>query len=357
MGNVEPLAKTRSNKKAQRRAQAQNRQKNEEEDERTCTAIHELERSLEEFRKKNDLIAGDLKCFVHDLTHETTWLSSTEEWEREDKEWEQGETATLRDNLKEASERRNFCNSTFVQQFLQQRGMSLERMSDIEIDYYLHKKLLEIEVEQSKKVRRRYERIKNHDKSVRDLLKDIELSEKLITRRITTYEEIVEGLKRLGVDRTKLDVLQEQVGKVKTTLQEYTKVKKDCVNVQKEGQRRLQEKRRQVERLHEQFGEFTSNVTSTEREARRNLEGTESVLKLMLFAVVTGAVIGTAIVPTVIGTILGGFVGGAGGLVYGLWTDKEQLQAELQESKETSQRLVQSCREILARVNEKDDEV
>ena len=94
-----------------------------------------------------------------------------------------------------------------------------------------------------------------------------------------------------------------------------------------------------------------------EREARRKVDETESVLKIMLFAVVTGAVIGTAIVPSVIGTILGGFVGGAGGLVYGLWTDKERLKAELQESKETIQRLVQSCRQILARVNEKGDEV
>ena len=323
----------------ERRARAQNRKKIEDDDERAEFAIRHLEKSIKEFKQDNETIVEDHRSFVKELTQEKNWLSSTMEWEREDEEWRQGETATTLDNLKEATEAGNFHSSRFVQNFFQQKHMSLDSMGDIEIEYHLCRELLQIEVDRSKIVRGRHGKRKEHDKRVKYLLKEIEHSENLIRKRIKTYEEITEGLKRLGVDQSKLNKLDEEVENVKTTLQECTKARKDCAKVYENGNRNLQQSRYKVEIMLRSFGNFMSHVRHMEEQLRSREEEAKSLLENIMTGAAYGASVGNKILP-IIGYIPGGVVGGIGGLIKGLFEDREHLRRQLQDSIDNNRRMI-----------------
>ena len=340
----------------ERRARGQNRKKIEDDDERAYFAIKHLEKSIKEFKQENERIAEDHRSFVNELTDEKNWLSDRKDWEREDEVWRQGEAATRQENLKEAIEAGNFHSSRFVQNFFQQKRMLLEEMTTIEIEYHLHRELLEIEVERSKIVKVRHVKRKEHDKRVKDLLKEIEHSENLIRKRVETYEEITEGLKRLGVDQTKLDKVDEEVENVKTTLHECTKARKECAKVYDNGNRNLQQSRHKVQEMLTSFRNFTSHVKRMEEQLRRSQEEEESLLAKMMKGAAYGAYVGDQILP-IIGYIPGGVIGGVGGLIKGLFEDKEHLSRQLQESIDNSKRMIRNCGEILERADKESEEL
>ena len=340
----------------ERRARAQNRRKIEDDDERAEFAIKHLEKSLKEFKQYNETIAADHISFVKALTREKDWLSDTKEWEREDEEWRQGEDATKRDNLKKAIEAGNFRASRFVQDFFQKEDMSLDSMSIIDIEYHLHRELLQIELVHSKTVRDHHGERKEHDKRVKHLLKEIEYSENLTRKRIKTYEEITEGLKRLGVDQSKLDKLDKEIENVKTTLQECTEARKDCAKVYENGYHNLQQSKVQVQKLVASFGQFVTHVRRMEEQVRSREEEARTLLDKVVAGAAYGADVGHRMFP-IIGYIPGGIIGGVGSLIRGLFEDNERLKRQLQENIDNCKRMTRNCEEILVRADKERDEL
>jgi hypothetical protein len=337
----------------ERRARAQTRQKIEDDDERAEFAIRHLEKSVKEFKQYNQQIAEDHRSFTNELTQERDWLSGRKEWEEEDEKWRQGEMATTLDNLKEATEAGNFHSSEFVQQFFQKKRLSLDNMSTIDIEYHMHREVLQIEVERSKTVRSRHGKRYEHDQHVKDLLKEIEISENLIRKRIKTYDQITEGLRRLGIDESKLNKLDEEVDNVKTTLHECTKARKDCAEVYENGHRNLQQSKRQVQKLLMSFGNFTTRARRMEEQLRIE----ESLLLESIKAgVAYGADRGHYYFPYV-GYIPGGIVGGVGGLIRGLFEDRMRLRRQLQDNIDNSRRMIRNCKEIIARADQESAEL
>ena len=339
-----------------RRARAQSRKNIEDDDENARLAIHHLEKSIKEFEQVNKAIAEDHRSFVNDLAKEKDWLSSTKEWDREDEEWRQGEMATRLYNLKEATKAGNFHSLRFVQDFFQQKHMSLDRMGNIEIECHLYREVLQIEMERSKIVRGHHRKRKEHDKRVNDLLKEIEDLENLIRKRVRVYEEITEGLKQLGVEQTKLNELDEEMEKVKTTSHECTKTRKDCTKVYETGNRNLQQSRYQVQELLRSSRNFISHVEHMEEQLKSQQEAQESLLAKMMTGALYGASVGNQFIP-VIGIIPGGIIGGVGSLIKGLFKDNERLTRQLQDSIENNRRMIQNCGEILTRANTERDEL
>jgi chromosome segregation ATPase len=340
----------------ERRARTQNRQKIEYDDKNAEFAIRHLEKSIKEFKQYNQQIAEDHRSFTNELTQERDWLSGRKEWEEEDEEWRQGEMATTLANLKEAIEAGNFQSSRFVQQFFQQKRMSLDSMSTMDIEYHLHRELLQIEVERSKTVRGRHGKRKEHDKHVKYLLKEIEKSENLIRKRIKAYDQITEGLRRLGIDESKLNKLDEEVENVKTTLHECTKARKDCEKVYENGRHNLQQSKVKVEKLLASFGNFTTHVRRMEEQLRSEEEAAKSLMESIMEGAANGADIGNRFFP-IIGYIPGGIIGGVGGLIKGLVEDRERLRRELQENLDNSRRMIRNCEEILARADQESAEL
>ena len=341
----------------ERRARAQNRHKIEDDDKRAEFAIQHLEKSIKEFKQYNEQIAEDHRGFVKELTQEKDWLTGTKESEEEeDEEWRQGEKATTLDNLKEAIEAGNFHSSGFVQHFFQQKSMLLDSMSPIEIEYHLHREQLQIEMEQSRTARGRHGRRKKHDRHVEYLLKEIEKSENLIRKRIKTYDQIVEGLKRLGIDQSKLDKLDEEVENVKTTLHECTKARKDCAKVYEDGRQNLQQSKGKIQKLLKSFGDFTTHVRRMEEQLRSEEEAAKSLLESIVEGAAYGANFGFRYF-SIFGYIPGGVIGGVGGLIKGLFEDRERLTRELQDNIANSRRMIRNCEEILTRADQESDEL
>ena len=341
----------------ERRARAQTRHKVEDDDKNAEFAIRHLEKSIKEFKQYNEQIAEDHRGFVKELTQERDWLSGTKESEEEEEEeWRQGEKATTLDNLKEAIEAGNFQSSRFIQRFFQQKRMLLNSMSPIEIEYHLHREQLQIEVERSQTARGRHGKRKEHDRYVEYLLKEIEKSENLIRKRIKTYEQIVDGLKRLGIDQSKLDKLDEEVDNVKTTLHECTKARQDCAKVYKDGRQNLQQSKGKIQILLNSFGDFTTHVRRMEEQLRSEEEAAKSLLESIVEGAAYGANLGNRLLP-IIGYIPGGFIGGVGGLIKGLFEDRERLTRELQDSIANSRRMIRNCEEILTRADQESDEL
>ena len=338
------------------RARAQHRRKIEDDDERAQFAIHHLEKSVKDFKRDNEQLVEDHKSFVNALKEEKSWLSGTQEWEREDEEWKNGEMATRRDNLKEATEAENFRSSRFVREFFREKRISLDSLSNIDIECHLRRELLQIEVDRSKIVRGRHGKRKEHDQRVKDLLNEIEHSENLIRKRVETYEEIMGGLKRLGVDQTKLDKLDNEVENVKTTLHECTKARKDCAKVYENGNRNLKQSRQQVNKLLSSFENFISHVKSMEAQLRSEEQEAMSLLEYIKTGAAYGAKIGNRILP-IIGYYPGGLIGGVGGLINGLFQHNTRLMRELQENIDNSRRMIRNCEEILARADEESSEL
>ena len=343
--------------RVERRVRKQNRKNIEDDDERAEGAIQQLEESIKRFKQYNETIARDHRSYVNELTHEKDWLSGTKESEEEEEEeWRQGGKATTLDNLKETIEARNFQSSGFVQQFFQQKSMSLDRMSTLDIEYHLYCELAQIELERSKTVRGRHGKRKKHDRHVQYLLKEIEKSENLIRRRIKTYDQIVEGLKRLGIDQSKLDQLDEEVGNVKTTLQECTQARKDCAKVYENGHQNLQQSEVQVKKLFESLENFTTQVRSMKEQLRSREEEMTSLFENIKEGAIYGAGIGARLLFG-FGIIPGGIIGGIGGLIKGLFEDRERLKGELQKNLDDSRRMIQNCKEILTRAHQESDEL
>ena len=341
----------------ERRARAQTRHKIEDDDERAEFAIRHLEKSIKEFKQYNEQIAEDHRGFVKELTQEKNWLTGTKESEEEeDEEWRKGEKATTLDNLKEAIEAGNFQSSRFVQRFFQQKSMLLDSMNPIEIEYHLHREQLQIEVERSQTARGRHGKRKEHDRYVEYLLKEIEKSENLIKKRIKTYEQIVDGLKRLGIDQSKLDKLDEEVDNVKTTLHECTKARKDCAKVYEDGHQNLQQSQGKIQKLLKSFGDFAKHVRRMEEQVRRDEEAAKSLLESIAEGAAYGANRGHYLLPY-IGYITGGIIGGVGGLIKGLVEENTRLTKELQDSIANSRRMIRNCEEILTRADQESDEL
>ena len=286
-------------------------------------------------------------------------MSGTKESEEEEEEeWRQGGKATTLDNLKETIEARNFQSSGFVQQFFQQKSMSLDSMSTLDIEYHLYRELAQIELERSKRVRGRHGKRKEHDWHVKYLLKEIEDSENLIRKRIRTYDQITEGLKRLGIDQSKLDKLDEEVDNVKTTLQECTQARKDCAKVYENGRQNLQRSKVQVKELLESLENFTTQIRSTEKQLRNREEEVKSLFENIKEGVIYGADIGARLF-FIFGVIPGGVIGGVGvgGLIKGLFKDRERLTRQLQENLDNSRKMIRNCKEILTRADQESHEL
>jgi DNA repair exonuclease SbcCD ATPase subunit len=111
--------------------------------------------------------------------------------------------------------------------------MELDSMSDEEIKYYLCQELLEMEMERSRQARDRYGESKEHSEHLKILLDEIKNSEKVIRSHLDTYTKIWEGLKNLGVDKTRLEELNKQLEDVRKTLEECTNAREDCAKVHK----------------------------------------------------------------------------------------------------------------------------
>ena len=341
----------------ERRVRKQNRKEIEDDDKRAEDAIQQLEESFKRFKQYNEIIARNHRSLVNELTHEKDWLSGTKESEEEEEvEWRQGGKATTLDNLKEAIETGNFQRSRFVRQFFQQKSMSLDSMGTLDIEYHLYRELERIKLERSKTVRDRHRKRKDHDGRVKDLLKEIEDSENLIRKRLRTYDQITEGLKRLGIDQSKLDKLDEEVGNVKTTLQECTQARKDCAKVYENGRQNLQQSQVQVKELLESFENFTTKVRSREEQLRSREEEIKSLFENIKEGAIYGAGIGARL-HFIFGIIPGGIIGGIAGLIKGLFHDKERLTRELQENLDNSRRMIQNCKEILTRAEQESDEL
>lgn len=334
-------------------ARAQNRKKIEDDDETAEFAILHLEKSIKEFKRENEKIAEDHRNFVYELTCEKDWLFGTKEWE---KEWRQGETAIMLDNLKEATEVGSFRSSEFVQEFFQQKHMTLEDMSTLDIEYHLYRELLQIEVEQSKIFRGCCGQRNEHDKRVQDLLQEIKESESLITKRVKTYETIMEGLRRLGIDQSKIDKLDEEIENVRITLEECTKARKECDKVYKDGNHNLQQSRFQIQVMLGSFKKIMSHVEHTEEQLRLRQAEQESLLAKVIVGAANGARAGNRIIP-IIGIIPGGFAGGVYSLIKGLFEDNEHLRRTIQDSIDNNKRMIRNCGEILGRANTESEEL
>ena len=324
-------------------AREESRRNIEGEENKAVSAIDQLQKSLDEMDTTNTKIAENQTRLVEEVKEqERKWESYQAQWGREDMEWNEGEQR--RKQIKEALEAHNLQRSQFVKRFLREKQLP-DNLSSQEIECYLRKDLVEIEITGSRQMRSRRQQGQKHHKELQHLLEEINKWKKLVEDRITgVYANVAKKLEELGLKTEKLRDLERQLEKLKKTLEKCTKAVNDCNQALGEGEKVLQMCEEQLREFSESFSEVVKEM----EKVLGKLENNVGVIERNLCAItgaVLGSIAGTAVLP-VIGTAIGGAVGLVAGKAIDVARGEtiDQKQEKLRLELETKKRTLTNCK-------------
>ena len=318
---------------------------------KAINAIKQVKESLETMDDMNwDIIRNQIKLEKKLKEQKRNWKSFQIQCTEEDTQWNKGEPG--RKQIKEALEAEKIQESQFVKRFLREKEL-YENLSDEEVRCYLRKNLLEKEIARSKQITPRHQKAQKYHKKLEDLVRETRKWEELVEERATqVYPKIVESLKELGVKEETFQALEQQLRKLKNTLEDCRKAVEDFDQALREGRNDLQKCEEQLREFSESFGEVAKGAEMLLKWLEENLAQMEKIAEDMLkgslaggliggvTAAGVGAAAGTTVVP-VVGTIVGVLIGGAVGVVRGMNDDKKSRD----KIKARKERL-QKCKDI-----------
>ena len=183
-------------------AREESRRNIEVEENKAVSAIDQLQKSLDEMDTINARIAEIRTRLVEELKEQgKNWESYRAQWRREDMEWNEGEQR--RKQIKEALEAHNLQRSQFVKRFLREKQLP-DNLSSQEIECYLRKDLVEIEITRSRQMRSRRQQGQKHREELQHLLDEINKWKELAEEHVTeVYVNVVKKTGKIGTENRK----------------------------------------------------------------------------------------------------------------------------------------------------------
>ena len=313
-------------------------------------AIKQVKESLERMDDMNrDIVRNQYELEEKLEEQKRNWKSFQIQCTEEDKKRNEGEQR--RQQIKETLEARNIQESQFVKRFLREKGLS-DNLSDEEVKCYLRNELLAKETARSKQIRSRHQKAQKYHKELKHLVHETRKWEELVEERATqVYPKIVASLKELGVKEETFQALEQQLKKLKNTLEECRKAVEDFDQVLREGENDLQKCEEQLREFSESFSEavkgteeflkwLEDSLGQIEKRAEDMLRGSlAGGLVGAMTAAGAGAAVGSATLP-VVGTLIGAGIGAVVGVVSGMNDDKKS-RSEIEDRK----RRLQKCKD------------
>lgn len=296
-------------------------------------AIHEVGCIIDKWEARDNALHSDLRDDVTKLRGEENWLTTADEWKKENTEWMSGEIATRRKNIQEALTKvHNYKHDTFIMRFLRdKRVRNPSSQPEIVVEGMLRTALAEIDIERLKVLESRYKSAKEHRKSLEELSLRIKVIKRTLEQRLTEYSQIIKRLEELGTKTEKLRKLRDQLKKLREAIDECELFKQECTKVYAKGEGIDEHMKRNLQSYYGSSKDNVKKFKDIEADFSSLLKITAggAIVGGLATGAATGAVAGTGAFP-VLGTTVGAVMGGAAGLFVGLTTAVFQSQSENQ---------------------------
>ena len=147
----------------------------EEEEKSAMIAIGHLERLLEDWERRNENIAADIKELEAEFKEEKEWIDrKAEKLNNDEMEWQQGEHESERRKIQMALRAGDYKHSAVVQELFQKKDLQLSQLSDRAVECILHQNLMEIDLVQLGTIGPDYKQMKKHQAHLKQLNDDIQ---------------------------------------------------------------------------------------------------------------------------------------------------------------------------------------
>ena len=300
----------------------ENSDQTKEEEKKAVAAVGHLERLLEDWERRNENIAADMKELNDEFKEEKEWIDrKTEKWNREESEWQQGENEKIKRKIQMALKAGDYKSSVIVQELFQNKDLQLSQLSDRAVECILRQDLTEIDLDRLSTMKPDYKQMKKHQTQLEQLNNDINAFKKLLDERIRAYDKIKNGLRSIGVKNEKLRELTDQLERLRGTVRECEIIKRKCQDAFQEGRADFEKWTRELNTFVKSLHDNVQNMQKWEPEFIRALYAFFGLAGGAAAGAVGGGVIGTVLIPvpilgTLVGTGIGTVVGGLSGLVW-----------------------------------------
>ena len=314
----------------------------EDDGKRALEAIHETEGIIEKWRGRDEILTSDIKKLMASLQKEKEWMPKVTQWNRENREWKDGEIAMRRNNLVHALKRaHNLKNHPFVRQFLQSKEKSdPSSVKDEIVEGMLRQALAEIDIDRSRMLRSRYKEIGEHQRRLSHINTEVIELSIVLDKRLIEYDQIITGLHNLGVKGEYLKQLRIQLKSLQVTARKCVRTIEECDQVYTEGQTFMQN--------------WAVDMACCLESFHKNIEGLNPafikkshVLSCAIIGMVMGAMIG-AKGHIIAGAVLGLVVGAVAGIVTSLTMTLKEMTREVRNFKETVDKAMSEHAQLLA---------
>lgn len=207
-----------------RQMREKNRHDSDKEKIEVVRAFDRLDKFLDEFDSRNQKIESDIEEHVADMEKEKQWMNIDERKRSSFTQELEGEKETKR-KIHSALRGNDLHRSSFSNNYISTKyKIEAHVLTDKEVEGYLRKALIEIEIKESRVIRGFYLAAKSHFERQCHLKKELDALKRILDDRLKAYAVIKMRLFKLGVkaDAVNIKRLEKQIQCIKSTLGECT---------------------------------------------------------------------------------------------------------------------------------------
>lgn len=232
----------------ERREREKNRHDLDQEKIEVVGAFNQLREFLDAFDSRNQMIESEMKEHIAGMRKEKEWIDETKSQELE------GEKETKR-KIHSALHGDDLHRSSFSNNFLSTKyGIEAHKMRAEEVEGYLRKALIEIEIKESQAIQDRYKDAKSHFDQQTHLKKELDALKKNLDDHLEAYAVIKKDLIKLGVEEDALNIncLEKRI--------QCTILVDECNEVHSYGKQKVEDYSRELQGLIDSFNSNTEEL-------------------------------------------------------------------------------------------------